>query len=265
MDRFGRGETFNINGRLTIEFHDDYEHHSDEMEYVVENVLQNTNTDSPSFDSLRNEFSSIYENSCACSLEHPNQSDGMCSECSHGGNFVGIRTGGDDQMELILNENRKSHDVIYECCDLCACPTTCKNRLVQFGPRKHLQIVRFPRKQLGLITLKSIPEGAFICEYAGELLTRNEAMRRLRRNDADNEMNYLICLNERSLDDANGIESSGKIETFVDPSRVGNIGRYLNHSCDPNCKIISVRTNGSIPKLGKKVKLMTRMASLLSI
>lgn len=263
MDRFNRGEAFVQNGQLTIEFHDEYEHYSDSIEYVVENVLQNTNTDSPSFDSLRNEFNSIYENSCTC----PPDIDGiscyeMCTDCSHGGNYVGIRTGDDNQMELVLNKNRGSQDLIYECCDRCACTSTCQNRLVQYGPRKNLRVTQFPRKQLGLITLKPIPEGAFVCEYAGEVLTKNEALRRIRRVDATDEMNYVICLNEHSMDPTMGIGSNNKIETFVDPSRIGNIGRYLNHSCDPNCEIISVRTDGSIPKLGEKINQFTSASSL---
>lgn len=252
MDRFNRGEAVVSNGQLTLEFHDDYEHQSDDIEYVVENVLQNTNTDSPSFETLRNEFNSIYENRCTCSSEtNGSSSFEMCTDCSHGSNYVRVQTEDEDHIALVLNENRKSRDLLYECCDLCTCPSTCQNRLVQFGPRKHLQIKQFTRKHLGLVTSKSIPSGAFICEYAGEVLTKNEALRRIRHIDATNEMNYLICLNERSTDDCNGFGSSKKIETFVDPSRVGNIGRYLNHSCEPNCEIISVRTNSSIPKLGK--------------
>lgn len=255
MDRFSRGEAFNHNGRLTIELHDEYEHQSNDIEYVVENVVQNSNTDSPSFESLRNEFNSIYENKCSCSSDTNGISSyEMCTECSHGGNYVSFQMEDDNRMELVLNKKRRSQDLIYECCDLCACPSTCQNRLVQFGPRKHLQIIRFPRKAFGLVTLKSIPQGAFICEYAGELLTKNEALRRIRRIDATNEMNYLICLNERSMNDGNAMGSRNKIVTYVDPSRIGNIGRYLNHSCDPNCEIISVRTNGSIPKLGKKIE-----------
>lgn len=254
MDRFNRGEAIVRNGQLAaIELHDEYDHESDNIEYVIENVLQTTNTDSPSFETLQDEFNSIYENRCMCKGETNGISPfEMCTECIHGGNYVisiQSQTSSESCVELVLNKNRKSRDLIYECCDLCTCPSTCQNRLVQFGPRKHLQITKFPRKNFGLITLRPISEGAFICEYAGELLTKNEALRRIRHIDATNDMNYLICLNERSMAD-----SSSRIETFVDPSRVGNIGRYLNHSCEPNCEIISVRTNGMIPKLGKTMK-----------
>ncbi|XP_017855953.1 PREDICTED: probable histone-lysine N-methyltransferase set-23 isoform X3 [Drosophila arizonae] len=38
--------------------------------------------------------------------------------------------------------------------------------------------------------------------------------------------------------------------TLSYPSKRGNIGRYLNHSCQPNCKILPVRTNCPIPKIG---------------
>lgn len=256
MDRFSRGDAFVLNNQLNIELHDEYEHQTDEIEYAVENILQNTNTDSPSFEALRNEFNSVYQNKCSCSSETIEISSfEMCNEsteCTHGGNYVSSRTNDDKSEELVLNKNRKSRDLLYECSNLCACPSSCQNRLVQFGPRKHLQIIEFPGKHFGLITLKRIPDGAFICEYAGELLTRNEALRRIRIGDASNEMNYLICLNEYAMSsDANGSPNS-KIETFIDPSRIGNIGRYLNHSCEPNCEIKSVRTDASIPKLGEE-------------
>ncbi|CAG4963394.1 unnamed protein product [Parnassius apollo] len=39
------------------------------------------------------------------------------------------------------------------------------------------------------------------------------------------------------------------MQTFVDPTHFGNIGRYVNHSCDPNCYIVPVRINSPIPKL----------------
>ncbi|KAM8703491.1 hypothetical protein ACLKA7_008161 [Drosophila subpalustris] len=75
---------------------------------------------------------------------------------------------------------------------------------------------------MGLRTTVDIPCGAFICEYAGELLTLE--------NNTD-------CRQPTQT-------------TIVDPSRRGNIGRYLNHSCEPNCEVLAVRINSPIPKIG---------------
>lgn len=214
---------------------DDYDHLQSDLEYVVENVLQTTNTRTDSFERLADEFNSFIENKCSCSTLSKCKDDNCC----HGNSYI-------RNDELVLNSNRRSKDLIYECSAHCSCTQKCENRLVQFGLRKHLRIVPCDRKRLGLITLAAIAEGAFICEYAGEVLTKNEAVRRQRRNDESGEMNYIICLIERPT----AADENAKICTFIDPSRLGNIGRYLNHSCDPNCEILSVRIDGPIPKLG---------------
>ena len=39
------------------------------------------------------------------------------------------------------------------------------------------------------------------------------------------------------------------METFVDPALIGNIGRFLNHSCEPNLLMIPVRIDSMVPKL----------------
>jgi len=115
---------------------------------------------------------------------------------------------------------------------------------VQYGPRKNLEIFDSPvYGSKGLRTTINIPEGGYICEYAGELLTASEAKRRLKINEELGLMNYVLVLNEYTSETKQQV-------TIVDPSRRGNIGRYLNHSCQPNCHIAAVRIDCPIPKIG---------------
>lgn len=251
MDFYRRGSSRMINDQIFIEFADDYEHISNDIEYVVENCLQTTDTESELFNSLQEQFNSIYSFSCGCLT---NQSDAVCNDlttCLHGGNYTTANY--DNKLELILNPDRKSQDLIYECNDQCSCPIWCQNRLVQYGPRRDLVVANFSHlgKQYGLQTTRKIPAGAFICEYAGEILTAREARNRFKYNDENQTMNYIICLRECPLARCDNEAFTGQLQTFIDPSRKGNIGRYLNHSCDPNCEILSVRIDGPIPKLGK--------------
>ncbi|KAJ8945701.1 hypothetical protein NQ318_012420 [Aromia moschata] len=133
----------------------------------------------------------------------------------------------------------------YECNENCKCKEKiCGNRLVQFGPRKSLEVrpCEDPAKGLGLFTTDEINEGNFICEYAGEIITELEASKRFRSNGEQNKMNYVFCINE------NFGERTSK--TFIDPTYYGNIGRYINHSCEPNCKLLVIRVNDTMPILG---------------
>ncbi|XP_055849598.1 probable histone-lysine N-methyltransferase set-23 [Episyrphus balteatus] len=265
---------------------DDYDHENVEIEYVIENVLferqeqphhqhqhqlQNQpSSDTVEYENLSDAFNSVLLNSCSCTSTSGKSVEGACgtyATCPHGGNYISSRT------ELVLNPDRHSHDLIYECSVSCKCdPGSCDNRLVQFGPRLDLEIIasKLLHKQYALRTNAPIPRGAFVCEYAGELLTRSEAQRRMKDYEHQlesgagaegekepkdcNKMNYVLCLNEYSLDGENASSSSSSTssfqQTFVDPRLRGNIGRYLNHSCHPNCEILSVRVDCPIPKIG---------------
>lgn len=233
-------------------FNDDYEHINNDIEYVPENILQSNNNESDSFRQLSEQFNSVLLMSCQCALV--GGQGNVCGtgfpSCVHGQNYLSVIS--NHFQELVLNPDRPSKDLIYECSDQCSCPSTCNNRLVQYGPRKMLQIKYFAdtNKNYGLITINNIPSGGFICEYAGELLTIDEVKQRRQKNDAENLDNYIICLNERSMADDNDSKDSVITQTFFDPSRKGNIGRYLNHSCEPNCEILSIRIDGPIPRLG---------------
>ncbi|XP_037728291.1 probable histone-lysine N-methyltransferase set-23 [Drosophila subpulchrella] len=210
---------------------DDYEH-PDSLEYILESVLMPSDG-SLDFKTLADEYNSVLLNQCQC--------NGACEKseiCPHGGQYEYPRDG----VELVL---KKSSNPVIECNDLCKCSrNTCSNRLVQYGPRKNLKIFDSPvYGSKGLRTTVNIPEGGYICEYAGELLTASEAKRRLNINEELGLMNYVLVLNEYTSETKQQV-------TIVDPSRRGNIGRYLNHSCEPNCNIAAVRIDCPIPKIG---------------
>uniref|UniRef100_A0A336LCY3 CSON003567 protein n=1 Tax=Culicoides sonorensis TaxID=179676 RepID=A0A336LCY3_CULSO len=214
---------------------DIYEHFDASITYIIENELQD-NDQTTDFNLLEKEFEAQILKSCKCS-----EGDCTTEKCHHGSNYIW----NEKYKEIVLNPNRRSKDVIYECNSLCECSFDCRNRLVVFGPRKDLEITSMGGKGKGLITRKFIPRGAFICEYAGELLTKNEALKRNKINDDHGHMNYIVCLNELS----DSKSKTDGLQTFIDPSKRGNIGRYLNHSCDPNCTVVSVRIDSPIPKL----------------
>lgn len=57
----------------------------------------------------------------------------------------------------------------------CKCGPTCLNRVAQHPLKLNLQVFRTLRKGWGLRTLNDIPQGSFICIYAGRLHTEQSA------------------------------------------------------------------------------------------
>ncbi|KAL8621357.1 hypothetical protein ACOMHN_053378 [Nucella lapillus] len=128
---------------------------------------------------------------------------------------------------------------LFECNTQCSCDAACSNRLVQHGPRVKVKIAPAGTRGFGLFACENIQQLSFVCEYAGEVVDPGEALKRLEGQGGG--VNYLIVLREHC--------SSGVVSTCVDPKRMGNVGRFANHSCDPNLLMVPVRVDNSVPKL----------------
>ena len=40
-----------------------------------------------------------------------------------------------------------------------------------------------------------------------------------------------------------------ELHTTIDPTEIGNVGRFINHSCDPNLLTQLVRVGSAVPRL----------------
>nr|XP_034308155.1 probable histone-lysine N-methyltransferase set-23 [Crassostrea gigas] len=132
------------------------------------------------------------------------------------------------------------HKVMVECNGNCSCSQTCVNRVVQGGVKVRVELFWTVSKGIGVRTLEDLDPGAFVCEYAGEIISSDEARKRSLAQRKE-DMNYIITVNEHC--------KSGVIKTHVDPRNFGNVGRFLNHSCDPNLTMLPVRIDSEIPLL----------------
>jgi SET domain-containing protein len=72
----------------------------------------------------------------------------------------------------------------------------------------------------GVYARKDIPKGTRLIEYTGELISNAEADRRYDDDRMSRHHTFLFILNGRWC---------------VDAAVGGNIARFINHKCDPNC------------------------------
>ncbi|KAK6942455.1 Pre-SET domain [Dillenia turbinata] len=126
--------------------------------------------------------------------------------------------------------NGESVELITECGPSCGCGLQCGNRLTRRGVSIRLKIVRVWRKDWGLFADEPIPIGQFVCEYAGEVLTTPEARRRQIMYDKlvlEGHFSSALLVVREHL-------PSGKacLRINIDATRIGNVARFINHSCD---------------------------------
>ncbi|PHT30269.1 hypothetical protein CQW23_30139 [Capsicum baccatum] len=118
---------------------------------------------------------------------------------------------------------------VKECWWKCGCNKQCGNRVVQRGISHKLQVFMTPEgKGWGLRTLEDLPQGAFVCEYVGEVLTNIEHFDRVSRSPNGEEHSYPVLLDADwgSLGVLKDEEALCLDATFY-----GNVARFINHRC----------------------------------
>ncbi|XP_008420982.1 histone-lysine N-methyltransferase EHMT2 isoform X3 [Poecilia reticulata] len=150
---------------------------------------------------------------CSCT-DDCSSSNCLCGQLS-------IRCWYDKDQRLLQEFNKIEPPLIFECNMACSCYRTCKNRVVQAGIKVRLQLYRTEKMGWGVRAMQDIPQGSFICEYVGELISDAEA-------DVREDDSYLFDLDNKD----------GEVYC-IDARYYGNISRFINHLCDPN--LIPVR------------------------
>ncbi|CAI5450947.1 unnamed protein product [Caenorhabditis angaria] len=126
------------------------------------------------------------------------------------------------------NSNCQNIQLHYECSESCTTQQgKCKNRGISENvPQQNLaiQVLPTPEKGYGVFAKQQIFSGDFIIEYAGEILSKREVDRRnlILEIGRDREANLFMAQ-----------LSKGRV---IDSAKIGNWARYINHSCEPNCR-----------------------------
>ncbi|KAM4635052.1 histone-lysine N-methyltransferase EHMT1 [Polymixia lowei] len=163
---------------------------------------------------------------CVCK-EDCSASICMCGQLS-------LRCWYDKGGRLLPEFCREEPPLIFECNHACSCRRTCKNRVVQNGLRTRLQLFKTSKKGWGVRALQDIPQGTFICEYVGEIISEEEA--EMRKNDT-----YLFSMDNKPKD-----------VYCIDANFYGNISRFINHMCEPNlfaCRVFTTHQDLRFPHI----------------
>ncbi|XP_078160956.1 histone-lysine N-methyltransferase, H3 lysine-9 specific SUVH3-like [Carex rostrata] len=133
--------------------------------------------------------------------------------------------------------------MIYECGGSCGCGISCRSRLTQKGVQLHFEVFKTADRGWGLRCWEPIRSGTFICEFTGEVMDSSSSA-----SNGDQDDEYLFrpvytdqsfkwnrgpqLLGEPSSDDLG--DAAKKLNVVVSAKNMGNMSRFINHSCFPN-------------------------------
>ncbi|PGH07726.1 hypothetical protein AJ79_06203 [Helicocarpus griseus UAMH5409] len=166
--------------------------------------------------------------------------EGSCSfsDCGHlskeehsEDRIVPYQLAGDGKI-VLRRDFLKRKAMTYECSPLCSCMPGCWNQVVQKGRTVELEIFQTGIRGFGLRSRQNIQTGQYVDKYLGEVITRREADAREDATPA-NAASYLFNLDFFESED-------GEDNYVVDGKRYGSITRFMNHSCNPNCRMFPV-------------------------
>jgi hypothetical protein len=108
-----------------------------------------------------------------------------------------------------------------ECLGDCGCGRKCQNQRFQQKQYANVSVIKTDKKGFGLRANKDMVPGDFVFEYIGEVIDERTFRRRMTQYDEEGIKHFYFM-------------SLTKGE-FVDATKKGNLGRFCNHSCNPNC------------------------------
>ncbi|KAL6899608.1 hypothetical protein ACP4OV_006266 [Aristida adscensionis] len=114
------------------------------------------------------------------------------------------------------------------CSKNCRCSDLCTNK--PFRKDKKIKIVKTNRCGWGAVALEPLEKGDFVIEYVGEVIDDATCEQRLWDIKQRGDRNFYMC--EISKD------------FTIDATFKGNVSRFLNHSCEPNCKLEKWQVDG---------------------
>ncbi|RMZ90657.1 hypothetical protein DV736_g2107, partial [Chaetothyriales sp. CBS 134916] len=139
-------------------------------------------------------------------------------ECDCSEEWVAKRNNACDEHSDCINRATK-----MECGDDCTCGSDCQNQRFSRRLWADVSVIQTEKKGYGLRANTDLKPHEFIFEYVGEVIGEAAFRRRMIAYDEEGIKHFYFM----SL-------SKGE---FIDATKKGNLGRFCNHSCNPNCYV----------------------------
>ncbi|KAJ4304154.1 histone methyltransferase set2 [Collariella sp. IMI 366227] len=118
-----------------------------------------------------------------------------------------------------INRATKIECVIGEC----NCGEGCQNQRFQRKQYAKVSVIKTEKKGFGLRADADLHPNDFIFEYVGEVINEPTFRNRTVKYDKEGIKHFYFMSLTKS--------------EFVDATKKGNLGRFCNHSCNPNCYV----------------------------
>lgn len=145
----------------------------------------------------------------------------LCCPQSEGFEFPYIKIHGREVHRYIDSQK------MIECGPGCSCDDDCLNRLTQKKKTVKVCVFKTEKRGWGLKASDEIKARTYIGEYVGEVLKSADAETR-------EGSHYLFEVNSEEYDDP----------ITIDAEKLGNLTRFINHSCEPNAHVRYVNLHG---------------------
>lgn len=122
--------------------------------------------------------------------------------------------------------------LMIECGPKCSLGDHCLNKRFQKCQSAKVEVFKTRKKGWGLRTTTELPANSFIMEYVGEVVRSKELRSRIKKyTKAKIKHHYFMAL---------------RSDEIIDATCKGNLTRFINHSCEPNCETQKWTVNGDL-------------------
>ncbi|THH13484.1 hypothetical protein EW146_g6736 [Bondarzewia mesenterica] len=107
--------------------------------------------------------------------------------------------------------------------DDCRCRASCQNQRFQQCEYAPIDIVQTEKKGFGLRAAEDLKKDSFIYEYVGDVISHPSFVKRMREYAEEGIRHFYFMMLQK--------------DEYIDATKRGGIGRFANHSCNPNCYV----------------------------